>query len=107
MALTRERSADPPEPMAVMHLTRAKAHSTPIVDAAPQADFAAQRTTTSASHVLEHNQEDAATRSDMAQRFVCCELGPFWSQLFRVLCLVQLTLDLSRRTALLSLLGDR
>ena len=67
VALTRERSADPPEPMAVMHLTRAKAHSTPAVDAAPQLTL--QLHDQRASSDLEHNQEDAATRSDMAQRF--------------------------------------
>ena len=67
VALTRERSADPPEPMAVMHLTRAKARSTPIVELDPQADFAAPRPAGSCG--VEHNQEDAATRSDMAQRF--------------------------------------
>ena len=67
VALTQKRSGDAPEPMSVIHLTRSKAQSTPAVDAAPQADFAALRPPP--RNVLEHNQEDAATRSDMAQRF--------------------------------------
>ena len=67
VALTRKRSGEAPEPMAVIHLTRAKAHSTPTVEVGPQTDLAALRAL--AKHVLEHNQEDAATRSAMAQRF--------------------------------------
>ena len=67
VALTQKRSGEAPEPMAVIHLTRAKAHSTPTVEVEPQSDLAALRAL--AKHVLEHNQEDAATRSAMAQRF--------------------------------------
>ena len=67
VALTRKRSGEAPEPMVVIHLTRAKAHSTPTVEVGPQTDLAALRAL--AKHVLEHNQEDAATRSAMAERF--------------------------------------
>ena len=43
VALTQKRSGEAPEPMAVIHLTRAKAHSTPTVEVGPQTDLAALR----------------------------------------------------------------
>ena len=67
VAPTRKRSGEASEPMVVIHWTRAKAQSTPTVEVGPQTDFAALRALGSTASST--NQEDAATRSAMAQRF--------------------------------------
>ena len=67
MALTRKRSGEASEPMGVIHWTRTKAQSTPTVEVEPQSDLAALRALGSTASST--NQEDAATRSAMAERF--------------------------------------